>query len=155
MNLTVSSGQALLLHSSSLAISVLCFMKMLSSIIRHLALFALCCSLWLLAMLCACLLCSLWQLAMFVCLYFGLLALGCLLLFEDAAVYFKKHCTNKHKRNLPSHVTTVNTNTGALPLQTNARGRQHEAQIPHTFTAPLPSSWSVRQCRQSICFLGP
>ena len=51
---------------------------------------------------------------MFVCLYFGLLALGCLLLFEDAAVYFKKHCTNKHKRNLPSHVTTVNTNTGAF-----------------------------------------
>ena len=56
--------------------------------------------------------------------------LGCLLLFEDAAVYFKKHCTNKHKRNLPFHVTIVNTNTGALPLQTNARGRQHEAQIP-------------------------
>ena len=51
---------------------------------------------------------------MFVCLYFGLLALGCLLLFEDAAVYFKKHCTNKHKRNLPSRVTTVNTNTGAF-----------------------------------------
>jgi hypothetical protein len=93
------------------------------------------------SLLCLCaynLCCSLWLLAMFVCLYFGLLALGCLLLFEDAAVYFKKHCTNKHKRNLPSHVTIVNTNTGALPLQTNARGRQHEAQTPTNSRANTP-----------------
>ena len=95
------------------------------------------------SLLCLCaytLCCSLWLLAMFVCLYFGLLALGCLLLFEDAAVYFKKHCTNKHKRNLPSRVTTVtHKHRCFLPLQTNARGRQHEAQIPHKFTRKYPT----------------
>ena len=54
--------------------------------------------------------------------------------------YFKKNCTHKHKRNLPSHVTTVNTNTHTkifVLRRLKTHGRQHEAQsnTPHIYSA--------------------
>ena len=86
---------------------------------------ALCC----LLTLCCCLFCVLTLFALFnfvllyctvfVCLlaYVALLAyfcfgcLLCLLTVKMPLFDFKKSCTKKHKRNLPSHITTVNTNT--------------------------------------------
>ena len=106
---------------------------------------------------CCCLLCLL---AVFVCL----VTLFCLLCFALRCValllltlwvacvgllacclkmplfYFKKNCTHKHKRNLPSHVTTVNTNTHTkifVLRRLKTHGRQHEAQsnTPHIYSA--------------------
>ena len=69
--------------------------------------------------------------------------------------YFKKNCTHKHKRNLPSMSQHKHAKIFVLRRLQQTHGRQHDAQIPYTFTAPVSSSWSVCQCRQSICFLGP
>ena len=68
--------------------------------------------------------------------------------------YFKKNCTHKHKRNLPSMSQHKHAKIFVLRRLQQTHGRQHDAQIPYTFTAPVSSSWSVCQCRQSICF-GP
>ena len=54
--------------------------------------------------------------------------------------YFKKNCTHKHKRNLPSMSQHKHAKIFVLRRLQQTHGRQHDAQIPYTFTAPLSSS---------------
>ena len=75
-----------------------------------------------------CYLCSLFALLTLFCFaYFVLLTLCCLLCLLTVKMplfCFKKHCADKHKRNLPSHITTTQTQTSKVHRTHTKRAKQ-------------------------------